>query len=514
MSLKVHEPWPMPDEMKAIGEQLLKPESVYRLVGDEIFEAFREADFADLYSLEGKPGISPVILAFVSIFQFLENMPDRATAEAMRMRLDWKYAVHLPVAYVGFDFSVLSEFRDRLLRDKAERRVFDRLLSLFQAKGLIKTRGKQRTDSMAMLSKVRALTRVEMVMETLRLAVGAILNAQRAWGEKILPPSWEERYGERVVIQHYTKSEWQELKNQVGADGAWLLEGITAEGAPAGLQDLPAVQVLKTVWAQQFRTAEGQVTFHTVKKYNGFERIQTPHDPEARYSKKRSGEWIGDKVQVTETVDADHPNLITDIVGTESNRTDNQELPAIQARLAERKCLPAQHYTDSGYLSGPNLVQSQQRGIELIGLFPPVVTKQHRVAGGITTEQFTIDIEQHKATCPAGHTVEKANHSGPLIRFYFPKMVCQACPLHVALLHRQRRTQPGHSSDSSSLLKQLQHRTLSASATCRPASVYISNERHKALVLAPSWFAVHPMLLDETWFVVSSTACLRLSSSC
>ena len=183
MCLKAQDPWPMPKETAEIGAKVLKKDSVYKLVGDEYFDQFHETDFEDLFSAEGKPAISPIILTFVTIFQFIEKYPDRQAAEALRMRIDWKYALHLPLDYLGFDFSVLSEFRDRLVEHEAEQRVFVRMVKLFQANGLIKERGKQRTDSIAMLTKVRNLSRLELVVEPLRLAVGAILEAVPEWGE-------------------------------------------------------------------------------------------------------------------------------------------------------------------------------------------------------------------------------------------------------------------------------------------------------------------------------------------
>jgi transposase len=176
----------MPAETAAVGEALLKEDSPYRLTGDKLFERLCDTDFADFYSAEGKPGISPVILAFVTVFQFLEKLPDRQAAEALRMRLDWKYALHLALTYAGFDYSVLSELQDRLLAHEAEGRVFEKLVSEFRALGLITERGRQRTDSIAMLTKVRRLNRLELVVEILRVAVGAILKADRAWSERII----------------------------------------------------------------------------------------------------------------------------------------------------------------------------------------------------------------------------------------------------------------------------------------------------------------------------------------
>jgi len=190
MCLKIQSPWPMPAETERIGRKLLKENDVYRLIGDRLFEQLNEEEYADLYSAEGKPGISPILLAFLSVFQFMEKLADRQAVNALRMRLDWKYALHLPLEYEGFDFSVLSEFRDRLIKGQAEGRVFEKLVKQIREMGLIKEHGKQRTDSMAMLTKVRRLCRVETVVETLRLAIVAIVETDREWSEEIIPPSW------------------------------------------------------------------------------------------------------------------------------------------------------------------------------------------------------------------------------------------------------------------------------------------------------------------------------------
>ncbi|MBN1372405.1 MAG: IS1182 family transposase [Anaerolineaceae bacterium] len=427
MCLKVQPPWPMPTETATVGQVILKADSPYRLIGDKLFGQFSEDAYADLYSPEGKPGLSPVILAFVTVFQFMERLPDRQAAESLRMRMDWKYALHLPLTYEGFDFSVLSEFRDRLIEHDAEGRVFETLVAAFREVGLIKERGKQRTDSIAMLTKVRRLSRLELVVETLRMAVGALVKADREWSAEIIPPSWEERYGERFVMQRYSEKEWKEYEAHIGEDGQWLLTRFERGGAPADLKGLLEVQILRTVWAQQFREAQGKLAYQDLKKYDGKTQIQTPHDPEARYSRKRHAEWVGDKVQLTETDDKGYPHLITDIVGTGSNLTDYEELSPIQQRLEERRCKPAEHYVDAGYMSGPNLKESQNRQIDLIGPLSSVVTPQDRLPDGITQAQFKVDVENNRVTCPQGHTVGNPTPMDYSLRFQFPKQVCAAC---------------------------------------------------------------------------------------
>jgi transposase len=419
----------MPQETEKVGKAILKADSPYRLIGEELFEKFHEQEYADLYSAEGKPGISPVILAFVTVFQFMEKLPDRQAAESLRMRMDWKYALRLPLAHEGFDYSVLSEFRDRLLEHEAEGRVFEQLVGEFRAMGLIKERGRQRTDSIAMLMSVRRLSRLELVVETLRLAVGAILKADREWAEKVIPPSWEERYGERFVLQRHRREEWAEHDKHAGEDGQWFLTRVEGAGAPAEIRSLPEVQVLKTVWAQQFREAEGKIVYQAGTSYDGHTQIQTPHDPEARYSRKRIQEWVGGKVQVTETDDEGYPHIITDIAGTCSSQTDYEALPEIQERLKERDCLPEKQYVDSGYMSGPNLATSDRNNIDLFGPPCPVVSNQSKLPNGITTDQFVIDVEKQTATCPAGFCAAPDYGWKGKIRFRFPDEVCAACPL-------------------------------------------------------------------------------------
>jgi transposase len=419
----------MPEETGRIGQLLLEANNSYRLIGDKLFVKLNEQDFIDLYPRDGQPGLSPVILALVTVFQFIEKLPDRQAAEALRMRMDWKYALHLPLEYAGFNFSVLSEFRDRLIAGEAEGRVFEVLVAQIRAMGLIKEHGKQRTDSIAMLSKVRWLSRLELAVETLRLAVVSLVKVERDWSAGILPPSWEDKYGERFVMQRYTEKEWKEYEANIGNDGEWLLNRLKDGGAPAGMQELSEVKLLQTVWAQQFREETGKMVFKEVGKYDGHAQIATPHDPEARFSRKRHFDWVGDKVQVTDSDDALYPHIITDIVSTESNLTDHEALPDIQDRLEQRQCKPDEHYVDAGYMTGSNLANSKSKQIDLIGPLASTVTAQHLIPDGITQAQFQVDIQKKNVTCPQGHQATRIVQIKNGWRFMFSKETCATCPM-------------------------------------------------------------------------------------
>src|SRR3954466_13013023 len=114
---------------------------------DELGAIYDDRMFASLYQARGRPAHAPWRLALVTVLQFAEGLSDRRAADAVRGRIDWKYALGLELADPGFDFSVLSEFRSRLAGGGAERVLLDELLEACKARGLLKARSRQRTDS-------------------------------------------------------------------------------------------------------------------------------------------------------------------------------------------------------------------------------------------------------------------------------------------------------------------------------------------------------------------------------
>ena len=433
MSLKPQSPRAMPPELAGLGDTIFKKKqgSPYRLVGDKLYETYRDEDYLDLYSPEGKPGLSPVLLGFVTVFQDLEGLSDREAANAVLVRLDWKYALHLPLDYKGFDFSVLSEYRQRLVKHGAEGWLFERLLADLEGLGVLKRHGRQRTDSLAVLTRVRTLNRLELVVETLRVAVREIVALEEEWAQMVLPPSWEERYGERCVYERLNEKERAVLQQETGRDGQWLLERLEEESTPRVVRELDEVKVLREVWAQQYEVKDRrEVVFREPGPYDGKTRIQTPHDPEARYSKKRDTEWIGYKVQVTETDDEDMPHLITDIAVTSSVEGDHEALGEIRARQVKRDVLPEERLGDAGYVSGATLATGAALGEDLIGPAAEDRSPQARMENGITQAQFEVDVAAGRAECPGGQTTTKHTvHADGSVTFRFEAAVCRDCPL-------------------------------------------------------------------------------------
>jgi transposase len=110
----------------------------------------------------------PARLALITVIQFAENLSDERMADAVRSRIDLKYLLALPLDWSGFDASVLSEFRTRLIQGQAESVLFERLLERFRSHGLLKARGLQRTDATHVFAAIHALNRVSVVGETFR----------------------------------------------------------------------------------------------------------------------------------------------------------------------------------------------------------------------------------------------------------------------------------------------------------------------------------------------------------
>src|SRR5919202_3825479 len=149
----------------------------YLRLADELGSLFTDDSFAALFPRHGQPAFSPWRLALVTILQYAEGLSDRRAADAVRSRIDWKYVLRLELSDAGFDASVLSDFRTRLIDGGAESLLFDTLLTWCRERKLVKERGRQRTDSTHVLAAVRALNRVELTAETMRHALNSLAVA-------------------------------------------------------------------------------------------------------------------------------------------------------------------------------------------------------------------------------------------------------------------------------------------------------------------------------------------------
>ena len=406
MSLHPEASYPIPEDTQRVARAAFPHGNIYMQVADRLGNLYHDAQFTALFPRRGQPAEAPARLALATILQFAEGLSDRQTAEAVRSRIDWKYMLGLDLTDPGFHHTVLSEFRTRLVAGEAEQLLLDTLLTLARAQGLLKARGRQRTDSTHVLAAIRVLNRLERVGETLRAALNSLAVVAPAWVQTLAPPEWYDRYGHRVENYQMPKTDGarKAFAAVIGADGQALLQAIDGASEQPWLRDLPAVQTLRRVWAEQYIDVKDTLSWREVKDMpSPAELIASPYDPEARYSTKREVEWIGYKVHLTETCDAALPHLIVNVETTPATTPDDNMIGNVHASLEPRGLLPAEHLVDKGYTDSQVLVESQQTyGVTLIGPVADDPSWQARAGTGFDKAQFLVDWDRQVVTCPMG----------------------------------------------------------------------------------------------------------------
>lgn len=464
MSLKPQSIPPIPDLTVKVARAAFRKGNPYMQMRDTLGTFFTDDQFTQLYPADGQPAYSPWRLALVSVMQFAENLTDRQAADAVRSRIDWKYALSLELTDEGFDFSVLSEFRQRLLDHEAGTQLLDQMLGQFQEMGLLnKTR--QRTDSTQVIAAVRDLNRLEFVGRTLQQALDAIARVAPIWIQEWVSPDWFQRYSQPIKEYRLPQkaSERTALTLQIGADGLALLNTLYFHpNTPTYLRELEAIEILRQVWLQQYVLIDDQLRQRERGEMPPAARLlQSPFDLDVRFSRKLSQTWVGYKVHVTETCNDDNPNLISHVLVRNATEQDVDVVEIIHQKLQSKDLLPDIHLVDRGYTSAPLLYDSQRDfGVNLFG---PVVEKQvwqHQT--GYDASAFTINWEHRTVTCPEGHvsnrwTMRDHRRDHQLTRVKFKRVDCEPCPVHDFCTRHKRRTLSFH---EEGLFKMVQQRKI------------------------------------------------------
>lgn len=487
MSLRPQSDLAVPNETARVARAAFPRPSRYMRMRDALGPLFHNDDFADLFPRRGRPVVAPWRLALITVMQFAENLTDRQAADAVRARLDWKYALSLDLEDAGFDYSVLSEFRVRLLDGGAEERLLGRMLELFGERGLVEGGGRQRTDATHVVGAVRELNRLEIVGETLHAALNVLAQVAPAWLSGHVNAGWFERYGERFSDYRLPKARGErlELSELVGRDGIALLDAVHSPDAPDYLRAVPAVDVLRRVWVQHFyvdhgdeHALGGRLRWREQRSFPPSSlMVASPYDLDVRYSQKRGTEWKGYKVHLTETCEPDRPHLITHVATTAATDQDVTALDGIHDGLAERGLLPSEHLADGAYLSAFELVKGRERGVEMVGPMRVDTSWQAADPDAFELARFDIDWEAEQATCPEGErsykwSPSKGPSGKPAINVQFSKRACRACEA------RPRCTRSASSPRGLTLHPRPEHEALAAAREDQKTEAF--RERYKA----------------------------------
>jgi transposase len=363
MSLHPQPIAPVPEQTVRVAAAAFPKGNPYLTLRDQLGTIFQDADFATLFPAWGYPGLPPWRLALVTIMQFRENLADRQAAEAVRARIDWKYLLGLDLTDPGFDFSVLSEFRDRLLAGSAGELLLDKLLERCRTMGLVKARGQQRTDSTHVLAAIRVLNRLELVAETLRAALNELATVAPAWLQGVAPLEWYERYGKRIEDTRLPQGQANRdaYAHTIGEDGFALLDALEASEVPAGMRELASVTALRHTWQRHYERTPGassgepgpvrRVRFKENQALpRAAEGIESPYDVDARYRHKHGISWTGYMVHVSETCNPTHPHLLTHVHTTSAAVHEASCTEVIHQALVDKDLAPADHLVDGAYI--------------------------------------------------------------------------------------------------------------------------------------------------------------------
>src|SRR3982751_3017135 len=222
---------------------------------------------------------------------------------------------------------------------------------------------------------------------------------------------------------------------------------------------VPAVEILRRVWVQQFYRTESEIRWRTEPEGipSSTLMIGSPYDPQAHYAKKHTTSWVGYQVHLTESCDQNQLHLITHVETTAAPTGDGEVIPLIHETLKDQDLLPDRHLVDTGYVEAELLVESKRDyGVDLYGPARGDQKRQAREAKGFAADQFQVNGGQQQVNCPQGCTSQSwtpaQDRSGnPVIKIKFASSDGRVCPSLRDCTHtsRPRRTitihpQPEH----------------------------------------------------------------------
>ncbi|WP_329327304.1 IS1182 family transposase [Streptomyces mirabilis] len=408
-------------------------------VRDRLDGLWNHEDFADWYPRHGRSSLSPAQLATVCVLQFLLGLSDRQAAEAVRCRIDFKYALALELDDPGFHHSVLSDFRERLAEGDRADRLLDLALVRLKDAGLVRERTTRRTDSTHVLAAVRDLTRLELVTEAVRAALEEVARTAGHLLVGLADEDWGRRYGRPVRLgKNPTRPKTRILA--AGDDACRLLEHLHRHGP--GRRPGPQAEALRQIVVQNYyRDTAGRLRWRTADE-GGLPpyslAVVSPYDTTARYVRRwHIIRWKGFAAHLTETCASGSVNVITDVATTSAATNDAQSLPGIHTSLARRGLLPAEHLVDGGYISLVHLERAErEHQVTGSGPLPGNPTRQHRRNQGFDRDDFHHDFDRRQVTCPRGQVSQgwhgpyptSSPTAAPLIVARFTKGQCQPCP--------------------------------------------------------------------------------------
>ncbi|MGB9804846.1 IS1182 family transposase [Desulfofundulus sp.] len=397
----------------------LVPEDSFYYGLSQADDIFQDELFADCYASCGRPSIPPSRLVKVILLQFHDRVSDREAEQRALYDLRWKVALNLSLGEAGFDHTDLSRFRARLLLNKKERTIFEKILKAAEAKGLLPAKCVQQImDS----TYVLGAGAVQDTYTLIRLAIRKLLSAL------IKRPDFPElRLNLNYQGKGKPKINWEDpaererLLNQLYQDALTIISA--TEGMELSCKERELKDLLLTVATQDIEQKEDDSV--TIKRGVAKDRVISTTDPEMRHGRK-SHSRLFDGYKSHTAMDKES-EFITAVTVTPGNIHDSEATFALVDQQPEER-RPEEAIFDTAYGTGRVREEMATRQIKVISPVPEGIGKD----GCFPKSAFEIDLDRQICRCPAGQIAPEKIYdkkTGRLKVFLFSPEQCQNCPL-------------------------------------------------------------------------------------
>jgi hypothetical protein len=402
---------------------LIPAGSVFAFLAEHRDELFPQEMFADLYpSPNGRPSVPPQILATASLLQVLFNLTDHDAVGALRCDLRWKAACGLGLYDPAFDPSLFIYFRRRLAVSGARDRLFTRVREVIDATGVLKGRRRRVLDSTVFEDAVATQDTVTQLIAAIRRVIREVPGADQVAARSLSAHDYTDPGKPRIA--------WDDEQARAALVDALVRDALNLLGhlpdQQLGPKAADAVGLLALVAGQDVEFAEdsdGRDGRWRITRGTASNRVVSTVDPQARHiHKNRTRHQEGFKGHVALEPET---GLFAEVALTLGGGAGNQEATVAEDLLADED-EPVQALGDSAYGTAGLREHLEHSGHDAV-LKPPPLTPA--VPGGFTSDDFTIDLQAGKATCPAGHTRPLGRATKAGYRQAQFKQLCANCPL-------------------------------------------------------------------------------------
>jgi transposase len=412
-----------------ICERLVPQDSFYRKFKELVTPLIKDEDFDGMYCVDnGRPAISPALLACTCVLQFYRGLSDREMEEACMYDIRIKHALGLEIDERPFDHSSLGNFRERLLENGREKEIFERIVQHLVDKKLIKKDEIQRIDTTHVLADIAIPSMIAMVKKGVYEIFKILKKQDRDVYNKIKTRVHMSEYRKDKVNQDMPgRLNIEKRKKKlvwIVAEAKTVLRYVEKFEMSKELKD--KVDILKLILLENTKEDDKGRAIEREYGKRPPDCIISPVDPDARCgAKSATKRFRGYKANITETVKS---RFITNIMAMPGNAHDGSKTVEMIKEQMIHKIKPVKLIGDAAYSSGDRRKQLLQYGTQVVA---PMRNKTGRAQHIFPKNMFNYNEEKQSLTCPNGIVTKRTtlDRRHDTITYHFPVYECEICEL-------------------------------------------------------------------------------------